>query len=97
VVFVTKPPVTCFVRFATSALRSDGQTRSNWQDRILRRIVEVFVKDVRRAAYPVVLADADRPADAEFIEQVVKRMRLGAYSAEDARVAKFLVRPADRG
>jgi hypothetical protein len=54
------------------------------------------VKDVRRAAYPVVLSAFDRPADAEFIEQVVKRMRLGAYSAEETRIAKFLVREADR-
>jgi len=53
------------------------------------------VKDVRRAAYPVVLSKFDRPGDAEFIEQVVKRMRLGAYSAEETRVAKFLVREAD--
>ena len=67
-----------------------------WRDRLLRRIVEVFVKDVRRAAYPVVLSAFDRPADAEFIEQVVKRMRLGAYSAEETRIAKFLVREADR-
>jgi hypothetical protein len=65
----------------------------------LRRIVEVFVKDVRRAAYPVVLSALDRPADEEFIEQVQKRMRLGPYSAEEARVAKFLVRGTepDRG
>jgi hypothetical protein len=65
----------------------------------LRRIVEVFVKDVRRAAYPVVLSALDRPADEEFIEQVQKRMRLGPYSAEEARVAKFLVRRTepDRG
>jgi hypothetical protein len=61
----------------------------------LRRIVEVFVKDVRRAAYPVVLSEFDRPSDAEFIEQVVKRMRLGAYWVEETRVAKFLVREAD--
>ena len=61
----------------------------------MRRIVEVFVKDVRRAAYPVVLSEFDRPGDAEFIEQVVKRMRLGAYSVEETRVAKFLVREAD--
>ena len=61
----------------------------------MRRIVEVFVKDVRRAAYPVVLSGFDRPGDAEFIEQVVKRMRLGAYSVEETRVAKFLVREAD--
>jgi hypothetical protein len=61
----------------------------------MRRIVEVFVKDVRRAAYPVVLSEFDRPGDAEFIEQVVKRMHLGAYSAEETRVAKFLVREAD--
>jgi hypothetical protein len=53
------------------------------------------VKDVRRAAYPVVLSGFDRPGDAEFIEQVVKRMCLGAYSAEETRVAKFLVREAD--
>jgi hypothetical protein len=53
------------------------------------------VKDVRRAAYPVVLSEFDRPGDAEFIEQVVKRMRLGAYSAEETSVAKFLVREAD--
>ena len=61
----------------------------------MRRIVEVFVKDVRRAAYPVVLSEFDRPGDAEFIEQVVKRMRLGAYSVDETRVAKFLVREAD--
>jgi hypothetical protein len=61
----------------------------------LEAIVEVFVRDVRRAAYPVVLSEFDRPGDAEFIEQVVKRMRLGAYSAEESRVAKFLVREPD--
>jgi hypothetical protein len=53
------------------------------------------VKDVRRAAYPVVLSEFDRPGDAEFIEQVVKRMRLGAYSAEETSAAKFLVRDPD--
>ena len=62
----------------------------------MRRIVEVFVKDVRRAAYPVVLSESDHPGDADFIEQVVNRMRLGAYSAEETRDAKFLVREADR-
>ena len=61
----------------------------------MRRIVEVFVKDVRRAAYPVVLSESDHPGDADFIEQVVNRMRLGAYSAEETRIAKFLVREAD--
>ena len=61
----------------------------------MRRIVEVFVNDVRRAAYPVVLSGFDRAADAEFIEQVVKRMRLGAYSAEETSAAKFLVRDPD--
>jgi hypothetical protein len=60
----------------------------------LRRIVEVFVKDVGRAAYPVVLSEFDRPGDAEFIEQVVKRTRPSIYSAEETRIAKFLVREA---
>jgi hypothetical protein len=34
----------------------------------MRKIAEVFVNDSRRAAYPVVLQELDRPSDEEFIK-----------------------------
>ena len=58
----------------------------------MRKIVEVFVNDSRRAAYPVVLQQLDRPSDEEFIEHIRRRMRRGPYTADEIKVARFLVR-----
>ena len=58
----------------------------------MRKIVEVFVNDRRRAAYPVVLQALDRPSDDEFIEQVRKQMRIGSYTAREVAAARFIVR-----
>ena len=58
----------------------------------MRKIVEVFVNDSRRAAYPVVLKELDRPSDEEFIEHIRKRMRGGPYTAHEIKAAKFIVR-----
>jgi hypothetical protein len=58
----------------------------------MRKIVEVFVNDTRRAAYPVVLQELDRPSDEEFIEHVRRQMRGGSYTAHEIKAAKFIVR-----
>jgi hypothetical protein len=58
----------------------------------MKKIVEVFVEDTRRAAYPVVLQELDRPSDDEFIEYIRKQMRRGPYSADEIKAAKFIVR-----
>jgi hypothetical protein len=58
----------------------------------MRKIVEVFVNDSRRAAYPVVLQELDRPSDEDFIEYIRKQMRGGPYTAHEIKVAKFIVR-----
>jgi hypothetical protein len=61
-------------------------------ERAMRKIVEVFVNDTRRAAYPVVLHELDRPSDREFIEHVRQQMRVGPYTALEVRAARFIVR-----
>jgi hypothetical protein len=58
----------------------------------VRKIVEVFVNDRRRAAYPVVLQALDRPSDEEFVEQVRRQMRVGPYTALEVQAARFIVR-----
>jgi hypothetical protein len=58
----------------------------------MRKVVEVFVNDTRRAAYPVVLQELDRPSDEEFIEHIRKQMRVGPYTALEAKAARFIVR-----
>jgi hypothetical protein len=58
----------------------------------MRKIVEVFVNDMRRAAYPVVLRELDRPSDGEFIEHVRQQMRVGPYTALEVEAARFIVR-----
>jgi hypothetical protein len=58
----------------------------------MRKIVEVFVNDSRRAAYPVVLQELDRPSDEEFIKHIRKQMLGGPYTAQEIKAAKFLVR-----
>jgi len=58
----------------------------------MRRIVEVFVNDTRRAAYPVVLRELDRPSEHEYIEYIRKQMRGGPYTANEIKAARFIVR-----
>ena len=58
----------------------------------MRKVVEVFVNDARRAAYPVVLEELDRPSDDEFIECIRRRMHRGPYSAAEIKAARFVVR-----
>ena len=58
----------------------------------MRKIVEVFVNDTRRAAYPVVLQELDRPSDEDFIECIRRQMRGGPYTAQEIKVARFVVR-----
>ena len=57
----------------------------------MRKIVEVFVNDIRRAAYPVVLQELDRPSDEEFIKHIRKQMLGGPYTAQEIKTAKFLI------
>ena len=58
----------------------------------MRKIVEVFVNDTRRAAYPVVLQELDRPSDEEFIEHIRRQMHVGSYTAHEIKAARFIVR-----
>ena len=61
----------------------------------MRKIVEVFVNDTRRAAYPVVLQELDRPTDEEFIEHVRQQMRVGPYTVLEVEAARFIVRETE--
>jgi hypothetical protein len=58
----------------------------------MRKIVEVFLNDTLRAAYPVVLQELARPTDEDFIEYIRKQMRDGPYTADEIKVARFLIR-----
>jgi hypothetical protein len=64
---------------------------------LVRRIVDVFVRDGLRASYPVVIEGGIDPSDGEFIDCVRTRLGRGAYSADDIKVAKFVVREAAGG
>ena len=64
----------------------------------MRKVVEVFVNNIRRAAaYPVVLEELDGPSDEEFIECIRRQMRRGPYSAAEIKAARFVVRDLASG
>ena len=59
----------------SGVVRAGPATSAGWNSGAMRKIVEVFVNDSRRAAYPVVLQELDRPSDEEFINHIRKQMR----------------------
>ena len=61
---------------------------------LVMRIVDVFVRDTLKGSYPVVVECQGRPAEDEFVDQVRNGMDRGFYSADDVKVAKFVVREA---
>jgi hypothetical protein len=61
---------------------------------LVMRIVDVFVRETLKGSYPVVIECQGRPADDEFVDQVRNGMDRGFYSADDIKVAKFVVREA---
>jgi hypothetical protein len=63
----------------------------------MRRTVDVFVKDRLRGSYPVVIEGAVDPSDDDFIDCVRTRLDRGAYSADDVKAARFVVREASSG
>jgi hypothetical protein len=58
------------------------------------KIVDVFVRDTLKGSYPVEVECQGRPAEDEFVDQVRNGMDRGFYSADDIKVAKFVVREA---
>ena len=61
---------------------------------LVMKIVDVFVRDTLKGSYPVVIECQGRPAEDEFVDQVRNGMDRGFYSADDIKVAKFVVREA---
>jgi hypothetical protein len=61
---------------------------------LVRKIVDVFVRDTLKGSYPVIVERQGRPAEDDFIDQVRNGMDRGYYSADDIKVAKFVVRDA---
>jgi hypothetical protein len=61
---------------------------------LVMKIVDVFVRDTLKGSYPVVVECQGRPAEDEFVDQVRNGMDRGFYSADDIKVAKFVVREA---
>ena len=62
---------------------------------LVRKIVDVFVRDTLKGSYPVVIECRGRPAEDEFVDQVRNGMDRGFYSADDIKVAKFVIREAE--
>lgn len=60
----------------------------------VRKIVDVFVRDTLKGSYPVVIECHGRPAEGEFVDQVRSGMDRGYYSADDIKIAKFVIREA---
>jgi hypothetical protein len=58
------------------------------------KIVDVFVRDTLKGSYPVVIECQSRPAEDEFVDHVRSAMDRGFYSADDIKVARFVVREA---
>ena len=56
------------------------------------KIVDVFVRDHLKGSYPVVIECQGIPAEDAFVDQVRNGMDRGFYSADDIKVAKFVVR-----
>jgi hypothetical protein len=63
-------------------------------DCAVMKIVDVFVRDTLKGSYPVVVECQGRPAEDVFVDQVRNGMDRGFYSADDIKVAKFVVREA---
>jgi hypothetical protein len=64
----------------------------------MRKVIEVFVNNIRRAAaYPFVLEELHGPSDEEFIECIRRQMRRGRYSAAEIKAARFVVRDLATG
>lgn len=61
---------------------------------LVTKIVDVFVKDTLKGSYPVVIECQGPPAEDEFVDQVRNGMDRGFYSADDIKVATFVVREA---
>ena len=61
---------------------------------LVRKTVDVFVRDTLKGSYPVIVECRGRPTEDEFIDQVRNGMDRGFYSADDIKVAKFVVREA---
>jgi hypothetical protein len=61
---------------------------------LVMKIVDVFVGDTLKGSYPVVVECQGRPAEDEFVDLVRNGMDRGFYSADDIKVAKFVVREA---
>jgi hypothetical protein len=55
----------------------------------MRKVVEVFVNDNRKAAYPIVLQELDRPSDQDFIEYIRKQMRGSPYTADEIKLPGY--------
>jgi hypothetical protein len=64
---------------------------------LMMKIVDVFVRDTLKGSYPVVIECQGRPAEDEFVRQVRGSMDRGFYSADDIKVAKFVVRESEDG
>jgi hypothetical protein len=59
----------------------------------MRKIVDVFVRDLLVASYPIVAVEGPTPNDAHFAELARGQMRAAnSYSKEDLAAAKFVVR-----
>ena len=63
---------------------------------LVRKIVDVFVRDTLRGSYPVVVECQDHPVEDDFVAAVRNGMDRGFYSADDIKVAKFVIREAGR-
>ena len=62
---------------------------------LMRKIVDVFVGNALKGSYPVVIECHGCPAEGEFVDQVRNGMDRGFYSADDIRVARFVIREAE--
>jgi hypothetical protein len=64
-------------------------------ERLVRRIVDVFVRDRLRASYPVIIERKARlPSEDDFVTYIRRRLNRSDYSPEDIKAARFVVREA---
>jgi hypothetical protein len=61
---------------------------------LMRKIVDVIVEDTLKGSYPIVIECQGRPAEDELVDQVRNGMDRGFYSADDIKIAKFVIREA---
>ena len=59
---------------------------------MIKRIVDVFIRDRLVASYAVVLAVSRPAGDEDYVEQVRQRMAAACYPPEDISGARFVVR-----